>query len=189
MTSHALRPRVLPAAILVIVASAFLPAGCASDLPQLQQARDAATATLAQARAVDASLRQQAATRPADDPLHAQVDQLESVIAKVQAILPTINAAIASINAGGTVDPAVQQAAGAIPYGSIALAVASLVFALVKHVQAGNLASQQQQAQKAFEQVVAAMDAALPAPTPEQQAKVQAVLDTDVKAKVAAARA
>jgi hypothetical protein len=66
--------------------------------------------------------------------------------------------------------------------------VVGLVFGIVKHVQNGNLVSKTADAEKAFEQIIGAMDAALPSPTPDQQAKVNAVLDTDVKAKVAAAR-
>lgn len=171
MNLHIPRSR---AFLFLVLAAALLLPSCTTDTAQLQQTRDAANATLAQAQAVDATLRQQATTRPADDPLHAQVSKLETVIAQVQSLLPTINAAIAGLNSGA-IDPAVQQALGAVPYGSIALAVASLIFALFKHVQAGNLSVAQQQTQKAFEQVVAAINApsSAPAPTPASSASAQ----------------
>jgi hypothetical protein len=102
--------------------------------------------------------------------------------------VPLLDAAIKSAGTG-QIDPALQQAVAAIPYGSLALAVIALIFGIVKHIQAGTLSTRGQQTQKAFEQVVGALDAALPSPTPDQQSKVDAVLDTDVKAKVAAARA
>jgi hypothetical protein len=166
MPPHTVRSRIVLPSLLLLLGSACLLPGCADDTAQLQQARDAANATLAQAQAADATLRSQAATRPADDPLHAQVAHLETVIAQVQSLLPTINAAIASISSGGAVDPALQQALGAIPYGSIALAIASLVFARMKHVQAGNLSTAQQQTQKAFDQVLAAINPPVPARIP-----------------------
>jgi hypothetical protein len=176
-----------------LLLSAFLLlGGCAADVQQLQQARDQAAATLSAAQIAAASVQQQLTTRPANDParqtLQPELGQLQTIISQVQAYLPAINAAIQAAGSG-QVDPVVQQAAAVIPYGSLALAAISIVFAVVKHVQAGNLTQQQQQTQKAFEQIVTALDAALPAPTPEQQAKVSGVLDTDVKAKVAAARA
>ena len=190
MQSHSLIQRALPASLLL--SAALLLAGCAGDLQQLQQARDQATVTLTAAQAAATQVQQQLTTRPATDParqtLEPELTHLQTIIAQVQAYLPAINAAIQAASSGA-VDPAIQQAAAVIPYGSLALAVIGIVFAAIKHVQAGNLTQQQQQTQKAFEQVVTAMDAALPAPTPEQQAKVSGVLDTDVKAKVAAARA
>jgi len=167
-------------------------AGCSTqDTAALQQARTQAAATLQDAQIAHDQIQQQLTTLPADDPvrqkLQGELDQLDQIVAKAQAFLPALDAAIKSTQAA-SIDPTLQQAAGAIPYGSLALAAITLVFGVVKHLQAGNLVGQQQQTQKAFEQVLAAMDAAIPAPTPEQKAKVDAVLDTDVKAKVAAAR-
>ena len=169
-------------------------AGCsAQDLANLQQARDQTAAALQQAQADQQQIQHQLATRPANDPLRHQLEpqlqKLEDIITKAQAALPQLDAAIKSVRSGQPVDPSVQQAVSAIPYGSLALAAASLIFGVVKHVQAGNLVDQQEQTQKAFEQVVAALDAAFPNPTPEQQAKLSGVLDSDVKARVAVARA
>jgi hypothetical protein len=190
MRSHLSIGQVLRSSLLL--PALFLLAGCTGDLQQLQQARDEAAATLSAAQAAAAQVQQQLTTRPADDParqaLQPELQQIEGIISQVQAYLPTINAAIQSASSG-QVDPTVQQAAAAIPYGSLALALISVIVAVVKHVQAGNLTQEQQQTQKAFEQIVSALDAAIPTPTPEQQAKVNAVLDTDVKAKVAAVRA
>jgi hypothetical protein len=176
-----------------LLLSAFLLiGGCAGDAQQLQQAQTQANATLSAAQAAAAQIQQQLTTRPADDParqqLQPELQQIEGIISQVQASLPAINAAIQAAGSGQA-DPAIQQAAAAIPYGSLVLAGISLVLAVVKHIQAGNLTQAQQQTQKAFEQIVTALDAVIPNPTPEQQSKVDAALDTDVKAKVAAARA
>ena len=177
--------------VLLLVSAASL-IGCAGDLQQLQQAQTQASATLSAAQSAAAQVQQVLTTRPADDPVRQQLQpeltQIQGIISQVQAYLPALNAAIQSASSG-QVDPAVQQVATAIPYGSLALAAISLVIAVVKHIQTGNLSGQVQQTQKAFEQIVTALDAVIPAPTAEQQAKVDAVLDTDVKAKVAAARA
>ena len=67
MSPHAPRSRIVLSSLLVLLASACLLPGCADDTAQLQQARDAASATLAQAQAADATLRSQAATRPVGD--------------------------------------------------------------------------------------------------------------------------
>jgi hypothetical protein len=178
---------------LLLLLGAMLLTGCtAQDLAQLQQAHDQAVATLGEAQTAQKQITQQITTLPANDParqaLQPRLDQLNQVIAQVQAYVPVLDAAIKSAGTG-QIDPTLQQAVAAIPYGSLALAVVALIFGIIKHIQAGTLSQQGQQTQKAFEQVVGAMDAALPAPTPDQQSKVDAVLDTDVKAKVAAARA
>lgn len=185
MHSHSIR-LFLPLAI-----AAFL-LGCTADQQQLQQAATQAANTLSQAQADQTALQNKLTTLPSDDPsratLQAQLAQLNQIIAQVQAVLPSLNSAAQSSTAGA-IDPVVQQAAAAIPYGSLALAVASMIFALIKHIQAGNLSDQEQQLQKAFQQLVTGLDAALPNPTADQQAKVDAALDSDVKAKVAAVRA
>jgi hypothetical protein len=175
----------------LLLSAAFL-FGCAGDLQQLQKAQTDATAVLTAAQAAAASVQQQLTTRPADDPARAQLQpeltQIQGIISQVQAYLPTINAAVQAANSGQA-DPAIQQAAAAIPYGSLVLAAIGLVVAVVKHIQAGNLTQKEQQTQKAFEQIATALTAVIPNPTPEQQAKVDAALDNDVKAKLAAARA
>jgi len=168
-------------------------AGCSSqDLNRLQQAHDDATSVLKQAQAAHDQIQRQLTTLPANDPLRAalepQLKKLDEIITKAQSYLPALDGAIQSARSG-QIDPSLQQAVSAIPYGSLALAFFSVIFGVVKHVQAGNLVGQQQQTQKAFQQIVSAMDAALPSPTPEQKAKVDGVLDTDVKAKVASVRA
>jgi len=167
--------------------------GCtAQDLATVQQARDQAATTIQQAQAAQTQIRQQLTTMPADDPVREQLqpllDQLGQIITKAQAYLPALDASIKTLQ-NGQIDPSVQQEVSVIPYGSLALAIISIIFGIVKHVQAGNMADNQQQIQKAFEQVVAAMDAVVPTPTPEQQAKVDSVLDADVKAQVAAVKA
>ena len=180
------------ARLSLLLCTCLLLGGCAGDTQQLQQAQTQANATLSAAQAAAAQIQQQLTTRPADDPARAQLQpelqQIEGIISQVQASLPAINAAIQSAGSG-QVDPAIQQAAAAIPYGSLVLAGLSLVLAVVKHIQAGNLSEAQQQTQKAFEQIVTALDAVIPNPTAEQQSKVDAALDTDVKAKLAAVRA
>ena len=180
------------ARISLLLLSGAMIGGCAAqDVAQLQQARDQTVAALQQAKADHDQIQQQLAALPANDPLRQrlqpQLDKLDQIIAKAQSYLPLVDAALKSAQSG-QLDPTLQQAASAIPYGSLALALVGIVFGVVKHLQAGNLVGQQQQTQKAFEQIVSAMDAALPAPSPDQKAKVDAVLDTDVKAKVAAVR-
>ena len=166
--------------------------GCtAQDLAQLQQARDQTAATLQQAQSAHDQIQQQLTTLPTTDPVRRQLqpllDQLDQIITKAQTYLPLLDATIKSAQSG-QIDPSMQQAVSVIPYGSLALAFVGVVFGVIKHVQAGNLAGQHQQIQKAFQQVVTAMDAAIPAPNPEQKAKVEGVLDSDVKARVAAVR-
>jgi|SRR5579884_652416 len=179
--------------LVLSCALASLVVGCAAqDVARLQTARDQAVATLQQAQAAETQVKQQLTTLPADDPvrkaLEPQLAKLDQIITKAQSYLPLLDASIKSAQSG-QLDPSLQQAASMIPYGSLVLAFVGLVFGVVKHVQAGNLLDQHAQTQKAFQQVVAALDAAVPNPTPEQQAKVEGALDTDVKAKVAAARA
>jgi len=180
--------------IHLLVITAFLLAGCsAQDLATLQQTRDQTAQTLAQAQLAQSRVQQALATRPADDPLRQeatpQLAKLDAVINQMQTVLPAIDAAIKTVNgSGGAIDPGVQQAVSVIPYGSLALAALALVFGAIKHVQAGNLSDRATQAQKSFEQIVTALDAVLPNPTPDQQLKVEAALDTDVKTKLAATR-
>jgi cell division protein FtsB len=178
---------------LGIVVGGLLFAGCtAQDLQQLQQARAQTVSELDQAQATQTQLRQSLTTLPADDPirkeLEPKLDELDALIQRLQGYVPVLDGAIQSLSTS-QVDPTLQQAAAAIPYGSLVLAALSLAFGVVKHVQAGNLSDQEQQAQKAFAQIVAAMDAALPTPNADQKAAVDSALDSDVKAKVAAARA
>ena len=173
---------------------ALLLAGCsAQDLATLQQSRDQTAAALADAQAAQARVQQSLATRPADDPVRQQVapelTKLQTTIGQLQSVLPAIDAAMKSASANtAQLDPSVQQAVGAIPYGSLALAALALIFGTIKHVQAGNLSDQAGQAQKAFQQIVAALDAVLPNPTADQQMKVEAALDSDVKSALAAVR-
>ena len=180
-----------PCVGLLIVGSLGL-AGCgAKDLQDLQQASEQATTVITQASAARTQVQKQLTTLPADDPirqrLEPQLAALDKIVTQAQSYLPAIDAALKSAQSG-QIDPSLQQAVAAIPYGSLALALVGVVFGAVKHVKAGTLVDQQQQTQKAFEQVVTALDAALPTPTPDQQAKLEGVLDTDVKAKIAAVR-
>jgi len=176
-------------AILVL---ATLLTGCgAQDLQHLQQAHDQTVAALAQAQSAHDQIQQQLTTLPADDPVRKQLEpqlaKLDQIITKAQSFLPLLDAGIKSAQSG-QLDPSLQQAASVIPYGSLALALVGVIFGIIKHVQAGNLVDQNDQTNKAFQQVVSALDAIVPNPTPEQQTKVDSVLDGDVKAKVAAAR-
>lgn len=175
-----------------VLLGALLLAGCsAQDLSRLQQARDDAAAVLKQAQTAHDQIQQLLASLPADDPvrkrLEPQLQKLDQIITRAESYLPALDGAIKSAQSG-QIDPSVQQAVSAIPYGSLILAFVGVIFGIIKHIQAGNLVDSQQQSQKALQQVVAALDAALPNPTPEQKAKVDAVLDSDVKAKVAAVR-
>jgi hypothetical protein len=181
-----------PRSSLVAITFVALLAGCgAQDLQHLQQARDQTVAALQQAQSAHNQIQQQLTTLPADDPVRKQLEpqlaKLDQIITKAQAFLPLLDAGIKSAQTG-QLDPSLQQAVSVIPYGSLALATVGVIFGIIKHVQAGNLVDQNDQTQKAFQQVVSALDAIVPNPTPEQQTKVDAVLDTDVKAKVAAAR-
>jgi high-affinity Fe2+/Pb2+ permease len=190
MHSHLFAKSVRCTAI-IICASIFLVGCTAQDLQQLQQARTQAVATLDQAQTAQSQIQKQLTTLPASDPLRQQLEpkleKLDALITQIQTYVPVLDGAIRSLGTGQP-DPALQQAAAVIPYGSLALALIGVVFGVIKHVQAGNLSDQEAQTQKAFEQIVSALDAALPTPTPEQKAAVDAVLDTDVKAKVAAVR-
>lgn len=186
MQSHVLSRRV------ALCLGVLLLAGCsAQDLARLRQDQAQAAASLAEAQTVRSRIEQTLSTRPADDPLREQIApqlaKLDGAVGRLQASLPLLDAAIKSAGAG-QLDPSVQQAVAAIPYGSLGLAAFALVFGAVKHVQAGTLTSRCEQAQKAFDQIVSALDAALPSPTAEQKIKIEAALDTDVKSKLAVAR-
>jgi hypothetical protein len=166
-------------------------AGCADDATTLAQAHATATTLLQEAQTTRATLAAKLSTIPASDPSRAnvqsQLNELDQIVATAQTSLPKLDAAAAATTQPA-IDRAIVQAASAIPYGSLAVAVVGLIFGIVKHVQNGNLVEKTEDAEKAFEQVVDALDAALPTPTADQQAKVNAVLDSDVKAKVAAVR-
>jgi hypothetical protein len=168
-----------------------LTVGCAGDISAIDQARSDANTLVKNEQTTRAGIVSKLSTMPSTDPartnLQSQLDKLDQLIAATQASLPKLDAA-AKDPAPAPIDPAITQAAGAIPYGTLVVAVVGLVFGVVKHVQNGTLVDKQQEAEKAFEQIVGALDAALPSPTPDQQARVNAVLDTDVKAKVAAVR-
>ena len=185
-----MRRNLLPIVPLILPLALTL-AGCAQDAANLQSARAQTSSLIQQAQATRDSLQQQLTTRPADDPLrqHLQpeIDQLDQIITKADSYLPLLDAAIRS-SQSQPIDPQVQQAVSAIPYGSLALAAIGVIFGIIKHVQAGNLIGQQQQVEKAFTQLVSAIDTALPVPTADQKSKMDSVLDADVKAKVAAAR-
>lgn len=182
-----MRNRTLLCCVLLL----SLTAGCADDATTLAQAHAATTTLVQDAQSTRATLAAKLSTMPASDPsrsnVQSQLNQLDQIISTAQTALPKLDAAAAA-TAQPAIDPAIVQAAGAIPYGSLAVAVIGLIFGIVKHIQNGNLVEKTQDAEKAFEQVVGALDAALPSPTPDQQAKVNAVLDSDVKAKVAAVR-
>ena len=185
-------PSIRSARTLPLLLLATLLAGCAAqDLQHLQQARDQTAVALQQAQSAHDQIQQQLTTLPADDPIRKQLEpqlaRLDQIITKAQSFLPLLDAGIKSAQSG-QLDPSLQQAVSVIPYGSLAVAAVGVVFGIIKHVQAGNLVNQNDQAQKAFQQVVSALDTIVPNPTPEQQTKVDAVLDTDVKAKVAAVR-
>lgn len=177
--------------VATVLCVGFLGGCAAQDAASLTEAQSQAAALAQDAGAVRNQVQARLTTMPATDPqytrLETELNQLDAIVAKAQAYAPLVSAAVQS-QTTQTIDPTLQQAIAALPYGSIALAVLSVVFALVKHVQAGQLVNQQQQTQKAFEQVVGALDAAMPEPTADQQAKVAAVLDSDVKAKIAALR-
>jgi hypothetical protein len=168
-----------------------LSAGCAEDAASLSQAQAGATTLVRDAQSTRSELITKLSTLSASDPsranIQSQLNQLDQLIASTQASLPKLDAA-ARATTQPAIDPAISAAAGAIPYGSLAVAVISLIFGIIKHVQNGSLVDQQQDAEKAFGQIVGALDAALPNPTPDQQAKVNSVLDSDVKAKVATVR-
>ena len=76
-----------------------------------------------------------------------------------------------------------------MPYGSLVLAAVGLVWGTIKHIQASATLEQHAQTQQAFQQVVGALDAAVPEPTEAQKSAIAGALDADVKARVAAARA
>ncbi len=169
-------------------------AGCAQDATNLQSARDQSAITIAEARTRESQLSQQLSTLPSNDPLRQrlqpQLDKLDQFINQAQSQLPKLDAAIkAAQTPPQPLDPTLQQTLSAIPYGSIAVAILGLSFATLKHLQSANLLTQYQQSQKAFQQIVQALDSILPTPTPDQQLKLNAALDTDVKAKLAATRA
>jgi hypothetical protein len=186
-----MRPNTLPLSLLLSIFFGFALPGCAQDAANLQSVRAQTASILQQAESTRDVLKQQLTTRPADDPLrqHLQpeIDQLDQIITRADSYLPLLDAAIRTAQSQ-PIDPQTQQAVSVIPYGSLALAVISIIFGIIKHVQAGNLIDQQQQVDKAFTQLVAAVDTALPVPTADQKAKMDSVLDADVKAKVAAAR-
>jgi hypothetical protein len=186
-----MRPKTLPMYLLLLPLT-FSLTGCAQDAANLQEARAQTATVLQQAQSTRNQLQQQLTTRPADDPLRShlqpEIDQLDQVITKADAYLPLLDAAIRSAQSQ-PIDPQIQQAVSVIPYGSLAVALIGIVFGVIKHVQANNLVDQQQQVQKAFDQLVTAIDTALPAPTADQKSKMETVLDADVKAKVAASRA
>jgi hypothetical protein len=127
-----------------------------------------------------------ATTQPTTAPV--QLNQLDKLLSQAQSFVTMLGGTLQTAAAAAQ-DPVLRAAASAIPYGSLALGILGVVAAVVKQTQATTATQQQQQTQKALTQVVSAMDAAIPSPTPEQQSKIAGVLDTDVKAQVAAARA
>jgi hypothetical protein len=175
----------------LLLLTTFLP-GCAQDAPNLQSARNQAAATIHDAQTARDQLQQKLTTLRADDPLRAhlqpEIDQLDQIITRADSYLPLLDAAIRSAQSQ-PIDPTVQQAVSTIPYGTLAVALIGVVFGVVRHLQANSLVDKEQNTQRAFEQLVAAVDTALPTPTADQKSKMDSVLDADVKAKVAAARA
>ncbi len=167
--------------------------GCAAqDVARLQAVRDQTTSAISQATQEETSLKQQVAALPANDPVRKTIEpelaKLDALIARGQQYLPVIDGAINSAQAG-QIDPALQTAVAAIPYGSLALGVAGIIWGLIKHFQAGETAKEGQQVQSAFAQMVQALDAALPQPTAQQTAAISGVLDSDVKTRAAMVRA
>jgi hypothetical protein len=167
--------------------------GCAAqDAAKLTAARTQATTEIANEQDMESALQTQIAALPATDPLRKtlepQLARLDAIIARGQQYVPLADAAIQSVQ-DGPIDPNLQAAASAIPYGSLTLAVIGLIWGIVKHVQAGNLVDEHVQMQQAFKQVVSALDAALPGPTAIQKTAIAGELDADVKARVAAVRA
>ena len=167
--------------------------GCAAqDAANLTAARTQVTTETANEQDMESALKSQIAALPATDPLRKtlepQLAQLDALIARGQQYVPLADAAIQSVQEG-QIDPNLQAAASAIPYGSLTLAVIGLIWGIVKHVQTGNLVDEQGQMQLAFKQVVSALDAALPEPTAVQKTAIAGELDADVKARVAAVRA
>ena len=164
--------------LLSCILALSLLTGCADDATSLAQAHATATTLVQDAQSTRATLAAKLSTLPASGPSRAnvqsQLNQLDQIISAAQTSLPKLDAAAAATTQP-VIDPAIVQAAGAIPYGSLAVAVIGLIFGIVKHIQNGNLVEKTDDAEKAFEQVVGALDAALPSPTPEQQAKVNAV--------------
>jgi hypothetical protein len=180
----------LPLTLSLLLLTSLLP-GCAQDAANLQAARDQAAATIHQAQTARDQIQQKLTTLPANDPLRAhlqpEIDRLDQIITKADSYLPLLDAAIRSAQSQ-PVDPTIQQAVSTIPYGTLAVALIGVIFGVVKHFQAGTLIDREQNTQKAFQQLVAAIDTALPAPTPDQKSKMDSVLDADVKARLAAAR-
>lgn len=167
--------------------------GCAAqDLARLQTVRDQTTSAITQATQEETTLKQQLAALPANDSVRKTIEpelaKLDAMIARGQQYLPVIDGAISSAQAG-QIDPTLQTAVAAIPYGSLALGVVGVVWGLIKHLQAGKTAEEGQQVQSAFAQMVQALDAALPQPTAQQTAAISGVLDSSVKARAAAVRA
>ena len=166
----------------LLVCLTLLPLACVEDATDLQSARDQAASTLDQARARESTLSHQLSTLPANDPLRLklqpQLDRLDQFITSIQQELPKLDAALQSAKtASQPPDPTLTQAVSAIPYGSLALALLGLTIGVGKHVQASNLLSKHQQSQKAFTQIVEALDSLLPSPpTPAQQATITAAL-------------
>ena len=177
--------------LCVLTLLTCLTVGCNTSPSAIAQAQANATTLVQNAQATRTAVATKLSTMPATDParptLQIQLDKLDQLISQTQQSLPAFDAAAKSSNQPA-IDPAIVQAAGVVPYGSLAVALLGLLFGVIKQVQNGNLVDKQQNAEKAFEQIVGALDAALPTPTPDQQARVNAVLDTDVKAKVAAVR-
>ncbi len=175
------------------MAIGLLLAGCTSgDLAKLTAARTETVAAVASAKDSEAVLRSQIDALPVSDPvrktLEPKLAELDSAIARGEQYLPVVDGAIQSAQSG-QIDPAVSAAVSAVPYGSLALAAIGLVWATVKHVQASSALEQHAKTQLALKQVVSALDAAVPEPTPAQNGAIAGVLDADVKARVAAVRA
>lgn len=177
--------------LLMILCGTML--GCAAqDVARLQAVRNQTSSAITQAALEESSLKQQLAALPANDPVRKAIEpelvKLDALIARGQQYLPVIDGAISSARAG-QIDPNLQTAVAAIPYGSLALGVVGIAWGLIKHLQAGKTAEEGQQVQSAFAQMVQALDAALPQPNAQQTAAVASVLDSDVKARAAVVRA
>lgn len=179
--------------IAVVVVVGVMLLGCSQqDVAKLTAARNDVVSEVADAKSAEAALRTQVAALPANDPvrkaLEPRLAQLHEAITRGEQYLPVVDGAIQSAQSR-QIDPSLTTAASAVPYGSLVLAAVGLVWGTIKHIQASGALEQHAQTQQAFQQVVGALDAALPEPSAAQKTAIAGALDADVKAKVAAARA
>lgn len=149
-------------------------AGCSQD--QLAQTQK----VVADTRAEVAQLRAQAATMPADSPdrklVEANAGKIEAALAKAEAILTAAHGGDATAVVGAA-------AASGIPYAGLAAAVLAFGLREYQNYQKAKAA------QTVLSQVVASVDAAMPAMTDAQKDAMARVQDTATQLAVAVAKA